>query len=191
MLQSPTASESRLGGQTERVHKEQCDVGWNAAAASIGSTLGAAMSGGAMKLDLDRTVLLQMVLFAGLVIVLKPLLFDPVLRVFEEREKRTDGARDDARALQEQAGQLLRRYEREMERVQQVANEEREKLRSETTRLEAKILTEAREATAKIVDDGRADIQRRVAAVRADLTRETSALAASVTTRVLESEVTR
>ncbi len=164
-------------------------MGWNAATTSIGSTLSAAMSGGAITLDLDRTVLLQMVLFAGLVLVLKPLLFDPVLRVFEEREKRTEGARDEARKLQEKAGELLRKYEREMERVQQVAHEEREKLRGETARLEAQILGEARAATSMIVEEGRVTIEREVSVMRADLNQQASALAEAVAAGVLGKEI--
>src|SRR3954453_8637843 len=65
-----------------------------------------------MTFDFDLSFLLQMLVFASLIVVLRPLLFDPVLRVFEERERRTDGARDSARAMQEEAGALLSRYER-------------------------------------------------------------------------------
>jgi F-type H+-transporting ATPase subunit b len=55
-----------------------------------------------MAIDFDLTFVLQMLLFAALIVVLRPLLFDPVLRVFEEREKRTDGARQSARQMQEE-----------------------------------------------------------------------------------------
>ena len=58
--------------------------------------------------------------------MLKPLLFDPVLKVFSLREERTEGARATARELQEKAGELLQKYEKELERVHQVAAEERE-----------------------------------------------------------------
>src|SRR5882724_3169753 len=114
-----------------------------------------ATAGGGVPLDFDRTVLLQIVVFAVLIVVLKPLLFDPVLKVFALREERTEGARATARELQEKAGELLRKYEKELERVQQVAAEERELLRSETSKLEAEILRDAREVTARIVFDGR------------------------------------
>ncbi len=166
-------------------------MAWNVAAASIGSTFGAAMSGGAINLDLDRTVLLQMLLFGGLIVLLKPLLFDPVLKVFEERERRTEGAREEARRLQERAGELLRQYEREMERVQQAANEERDKLRAETTRLEAQILSEAREATSKIVEDGRAGIARELTAMQSKLHDQASDMAGALASRVLGHEVPR
>src|SRR5690349_6405520 len=110
-----------------------------------------AMSGG-VNLDFDNTVILQAALFTALLLILKPLLFDPMLRIFALREERTDGARATARELQERAGDLLGQYERELARVSQVAAEERDKLRAETARLEAQIMREGREATAKIVE---------------------------------------
>src|SRR6185503_15414388 len=101
------------------------------------------MFGGAVTIDFARTFVVQMILFGFLILVLKPLLFDPVLKVFEEREKRTEGARAEAREMQEEAGELLTRYEKKMEQVNQVAAEERERIRTETAKLEAEILGEA------------------------------------------------
>ena len=50
-----------------------------------------------VSIDFDRTFILQMAVFALLIVVLRPLLFDPVLSIFEERERRTDGAKAEAR----------------------------------------------------------------------------------------------
>ena len=76
-----------------------------------------------MTFDFDLTFVLQMLLFAALIVVLRPLLFEPVLRVFEERERRTEGARAEARQMQEEAGELLSRYEGELARVHEVARQ--------------------------------------------------------------------
>lgn len=145
--------------------------------------------GGGVTLDLDLTFTLQMLLFAVLIVALKPLLFDPVLRIFEEREKRTDGARDEAREMQKKAGELLERYEAELSRVGRAAAEEREKMRSETTRLENEIINEARVATAKILDNGRREIAQQVAKIQAELGRESERLAHQVAARALGREV--
>lgn len=153
------------------------------AASTLEGVLGA-MSGG-VPLDFDRTVLVQIVVFAFLVVVLKPLLFDPVLKVFALREERTDGARATARELQERAGELLRRYEKELERVHQVAAEERELLRSETSKLEAEILREARDLTTRIVDDGRRKIETEVNAIRFELGKESERVAQMIVERVV------
>lgn len=151
----------------------------------------AALFGGAVNLDFDRSFVVQMVLFAFLIVVLKPLLFDPVLKVFEEREKRTDGARADARKMQEEAGALLTRYERELERVNQVAAQERERIRTETSKLEAEILGEARAVAAGVVDEGRRKIESEVSTIRFDLGRESEKIAHEIASRVLGREVRR
>ena len=74
------------------------------------------MSGSPIELDFNNVVVFQVVIFVFLILVLKPLLFDPMLKVFALREERTDGARETARELEEEAGELLTRYESELRR---------------------------------------------------------------------------
>jgi F-type H+-transporting ATPase subunit b len=111
-----------------------------------------------------------------------------MLKVFALREERTEGARDAARELEEQAGELLTKYEAELTRVNQAAAEERDKLRAETAKLEAQILSEARAAAAKIVDEGRRRIETEVNAIRFELGKQSERLASDIATRVLGRE---
>src|SRR5690606_9564812 len=46
-----------------------------------------------VTVDLDKSVFVQMALFGVLILILDPLLFRPLLRLFALREERTDGAR--------------------------------------------------------------------------------------------------
>ncbi|MFZ5891706.1 MAG: ATP synthase F0 subunit B [Myxococcota bacterium] len=147
-----------------------------------------AMSGG-VTLDFDNTVILQAALFTVLILLLRPLLFDPMLRIFALREERTEGAKATARELQERAGELLSKYETELSRVSRSAAEERDKLRAETARLEAEIMREAREAVTKIIDQGRKSIEAEVEKVRFDLGRESERTASLIVSRVLGREV--
>jgi F-type H+-transporting ATPase subunit b len=149
----------------------------------------AAAAGGGVTLDFDKTVLLQMALFATLIVVLKPLLFEPLLSIFEERERRSDGAKAEARRMQEQAGALLRKYESELDRIQRVAAEEREQLRQETSKLEAAILKDARETTTRILEDGQRRIRTEVEAIQFELGQQAEILAQLAATRVLGREV--
>lgn len=151
-----------------------------------GSLLGAS---GAVNIDFDLTFVGQMVVFAVLILVLKPLVYDPVLGLFEEREKRTDGAKAAAREMQEKAGVLLRKYEHELEKVHQVAAEERDRTRAETARLETEQMNEARAVATKIIDDGRARIAEEIHAVRFELGRSSEKLARDIAARVLGREV--
>lgn len=147
-----------------------------------------AMSGGPIDLDFNNTVVFQVFIFVFLIVVLKPLLFDPMLKVFGLREERTEGARVTARELDERAGELLTRYEAELDRVSRAVAEERDRLRAETSKLESQILNDAREASAKVVGEGRRRIEAEVNAVRFELGKQSERLASDIATRVLGRE---
>jgi len=138
-----------------------------------------------MNFDFDLTFVLQMVVFATLIVVLKPLMFEPVLRVFEERERRTDGARDSARTMQEQAGELLSRYEKELAKVHEVARQERDRVRAETAKVEAELMAQARETANRILEEGRTRIERERGQIEFALGRESERLARNVAEVVL------
>jgi len=145
-------------------------------------------AGGGVTLDFDYTVVFQMGIFVLLMFLLEPLLFRPVLKIFALREERTEGVVAQARDLEERAGELLKRYEKELELVHRAAASERERLRQETTALEAKILHEAREATTKILEDGRRRIESEVTRIRFDLGRESEHIAGSIVQKTLGGE---
>lgn len=138
-----------------------------------------------MNFDFDLTFVLQMVVFAALIVVLRPLLYDPVLRVLEEREKRTEGARDNARSMQEEAGDLLSRYEKELAKVHEVARGERDKARAETGRIEADLMAQARDAANAIVEQGRLQLERERRQLEFSLGQESERLARSMAEAVL------
>lgn len=148
-----------------------------------------ALSAGGVELDFNRTVILQMVVFTLLILILKPLLFDPMLRVFALREERTEGAKQSARELLGKAGELLKRYEVELERVNQAAAEERDRIRAETAKLEAEILRDARDVTARITEEGRRKIETEVSRIRFDLGREAERISHDIEARLLGREV--
>jgi F-type H+-transporting ATPase subunit b len=144
---------------------------------------------GGVTLDFDLTILIHMAAFTVLVVVLKPLLFDPLLNLFEERERRTEGAKLLARKMDERAGEILRRYDVELATVRAAAAEEREKLRAEGQRLEAQILAEARAEAAKVLEQGKVRIESERRATRAELAGKTQEIARDIAARVLGREV--
>lgn len=146
---------------------------------------------GGVNVDFDLTFLAQFVLFTMFIIVIKPLLFDPLLRVFEERERRTEGAKKQARTMDEKAGELLTRYEAELDKVRREAGQERERLRIETAKIEAQIMAEARAETARILETGKARIAAEVAELRKELEQSRPALATEIASRILGREVNR
>ena len=143
---------------------------------------------GGIDVDLDLTVFGQVVLFVVLMLALKPLLFDPLLKLFEEREKRIEGARAESHALDKASAAAQTRYEDEMQKARGQANSERDKLRAEGLRSENEILAEARAHTAKKLEDGRGVLATELASARAVLERESVVLATHLAARVLGRE---
>lgn len=142
-----------------------------------------------VTVDVDLSVLAQIALFGFFIVVLKPVLFDPLHKLFEEREKLTDGARAKARAMDERAAELLSKFETEIEKVRREAALERDRLRAETAKLEAKMLEEAKADAARILSNGREQISAEVESLRRDLDSARPALAQQIASKLLGREV--
>jgi len=142
-----------------------------------------------ISIDVDATLLVQITLFILLVGILGPLLFAPLFRLFEEREHRTEGARQDAREMQDKAAELLERYQTEVERVQRLASQERERVRVETAALEARILEQSRQAAEKTIEQGRQQIAEQATRVRSDIETSVRSIGLQIAATALGREV--
>src|ERR1700679_1026688 len=126
-----------------------------ASVAGLGSVLSSESGGGGVDVDFDATLLFMVALFLFLWIVLKPLLFDPMLKLFEERERRVDGAKLLARKIDEKSASALTQYENEMQKARASAGAERDRIRAEGVKREAEILAQVRAQTAATLEAGR------------------------------------
>ncbi|HSY24376.1 MAG TPA: ATP synthase F0 subunit B [Polyangiaceae bacterium] len=143
----------------------------------------------AIDVDFDATFLIQLVLFVALTLILKPLLFDPMLKLFEEREKLTDGAKAQARKMDEKSATALAEYEAAMAKARAAANVERERVRAEGLKREAEILAAVRTSTTKVLEDGKKTAQAEAQRARASLKADAPKLAEELVERVLGRKV--
>ena len=143
----------------------------------------------AITVDLDLSFVVQIVLFVALMAVLKPVLFDPMLKLFEEREKRIDGAKVQARKIDERSATALDQYEAAMARARATANAERDKIRAEGLAREQDILSRVRAETAKALDEGKQAAHAEAQRVRAQLKADAAHMARDLASRVLGREV--
>lgn len=148
-----------------------------------------AAASSAVEVDLDLTVVGQIVLFCALWVVLKPVLFDPMLKLFDEREKRIDGAKLKARHIDQESIVAQTRYETAMAKARAEASVDRDKLRAQAAKTEAELLAQARADAAKTLETGRAILSQEAAAARETLRRGTTSLAREVAGRALGREV--
>jgi F-type H+-transporting ATPase subunit b len=143
----------------------------------------------AINVDVDGTVVVVVVLFIAFMLILKPILLAPMLTLFEEREKRIDGAKAQARKIDEKSSTALTKYETEMAKARAAAGADRDKIRGLALSREQEILAEVRAATTKVLDDGRRAAQAEAERARAVLRNEAQTMAKELASRVLGREV--
>jgi F-type H+-transporting ATPase subunit b len=143
----------------------------------------------AITVDVDSTFLVQLVLFVVLTLILKPVLFDPMLKLFAEREKRIDGAKLEARKMDEKSANALSKYEGEMAKARAAASADRDKIRVEAVKREQEILAAVRTSTQQVLDDGKRAVHQEADRARTALRAEAGAMARDLASRVLGREV--
>jgi F-type H+-transporting ATPase subunit b len=143
----------------------------------------------AVTVDVDMTFVAHLVLFTAFTVVMKDLIFDPLLKVFEERERRTHGAIDAARKMDEQAIALKQELDGKLEDIRREAAVDREAVREHVKQIESELMNEARDAMTKELDAGMAAIRIEVTDIRKDLEKNRAPLAAEIASKVLGREV--
>jgi F-type H+-transporting ATPase subunit b len=148
-----------------------------------------ALAEGGVNVDLDASFVVQIVLFVVLLVALKPLLFDPMMRLFEEREERIDRTIEKARKTDEASAKALAKYEAILAKAREAGSAEREQLRTQGAKKEAEVTAQVRSQTAATLEQGRAAIANEAKEARAKLQIESAELGRAIASRVLGREV--
>jgi len=155
------------------------------------STLSSVMSfaEGAVNVDLDLSFVVQIGIFVFLLVTLKPLLFDPMLRLFEEREERIDRTIEKARKTDEASAKALSKYEAILAKAREAGAAERDQHRAQGAKKEAELMAQVRAQTAATLEQGRAAIANEAKEARSKLQVEVGSLGRAMASRVLGREV--
>jgi F-type H+-transporting ATPase subunit b len=140
-------------------------------------------------INIDATLFLNMALWVFLFIVLRGLLWNPMLKLIQARETGMEGARVEARKLEKEGAELRTEYEAAQRSARASASEERDKIRADAKRKEAELLAEARNASQTAVDAQRAEIQKQRATLEQEIKSTVPVLASDIASKVLGREV--
>jgi len=140
-------------------------------------------------IDLDGTILIQLALFGIAFFLFRPLIFRPMVALFEARENAIEGAKLEALRLQDEASAEGEEFEVEMRRLRLQAGEERDRLRAEGKRLERTVLDRVREETNKQLAEADAKLATEGARLRAEIDRSIPTLAKQIASKMLNREV--
>ena len=136
-------------------------------------------------MEINATILLQLALFLVLMVLLSQFLFQPLLELFEARERRIHGAQDEAKQYREEADQKAAII---AERILQARQEAREALKvykDKAKDRERVILDAAREVSQAKLSDARTALAQQVQVAQVQLSEEAKSLAQDMASRAL------
>jgi F-type H+-transporting ATPase subunit b len=140
-------------------------------------------------IDLDGTIWIQLGLFAVAFFVFRPLIFRPMVALFEAREKAIEGSKLEALRLQDEASAESEEFDVEMRRLRLQAGEERDRLRAEGKRLERTVLDRVRADTDRQLSEADAKLKIEAAKLRAEIDQSVPVLAKQIASKMLNREV--
>jgi F-type H+-transporting ATPase subunit b len=149
----------------------------------------AAASDDVPLIDLDHTLWIQLGIFLLLMLFLSKVVFGPYLKLKDAREKGIEGARGEAKEMQQGAAERVADYEARLLQAKQRGGEERARLGAEGANRERDILTLARAETSRSIEAARASLHQEAVKLRADMAPRVGDLAAAVARKLLGRDV--
>jgi F-type H+-transporting ATPase subunit b len=140
-------------------------------------------------IDIDHTLWIQLALFLLLMLFLSKAVFGPYLKLKDAREKGIEGARGQAKEMQQGAAERVADYDGRLLQAKQRGTDEKARLRAEGAEREREILGQARDETTRTIEAARAKLQQETTKLRADMTPRVSELAGAVARKLLGREV--
>jgi F-type H+-transporting ATPase subunit b len=140
-------------------------------------------------IDLDGTVLVQLGFFLLLWIVLWRFLFQPFLKLRDERAHNIEGSRKAAAEMEATARDAVKKYDDAFSRAKLRGAEERQKLRSEAAAHERQVLGAAREEAQRSLGVARGKIATDTSKAKQALDTQAQVIAKQVASRILGREV--
>lgn len=151
--------------------------------------LSSALLSGGSVIDLDGTFFVQLGIFFVAFLVLRSLVFKPMVALFEAREAAIDGAKGEAAKLTSEAASAGQTFDEELRKVRAHAAAERDKVRAEAQKREREILEAVKAETEKSSAEAQAKLDASAAELRGSLNASVPGLAKEIASKLLQREV--
>ena len=149
------------------------------------STVMFALEGGTDIIRPDGSLVVIFILFILFVFVMNRLLFKPVGLVLVQRERKTEGARHEARASNRVYQTKVANYEFSIRHTRAETYRLLQQAREKALAERAKLLEEAKQVSAKEIEVARSELERQTAGARATLEHDAHQIAVQISSNVL------
>jgi F-type H+-transporting ATPase subunit b len=140
-------------------------------------------------IEIDQSLLIQIVNFIIFLLIVNYLIFRPVVRVLDDRHQRIDGTMEQAQSMEGEIEKRLEEYETRIQEAKSQAANEKEGLRREAERLSKEIVEKAREELARDIPILRMQIASETDRVRLELQQKAQDMSRDIACRLLGREI--
>ena len=137
------------------------------------------------QLGLDKTLFIQLGIYALVFAALSQIFFKPFLRLIEIRNKKTIQDRESAERILSQAQEKLTDYTRQLTAARLEAKAAYDTVIEQAKKEEAEVLSQARNEAKTITQDALRDMDQQASKLRKDLETEVDTMARAVTEKLL------
>lgn len=144
-----------------------------------------ALEGGASLISPDGSLIVIFVLFIILVFVLDRILFKPIGQVLDQRERRTEGARSEARAAVKLSEARAIEFEDALRQARAESFQLLQRRRASAVEDRNRLLAESREKASAEINSAKSEIANQAAEAKQTLERDAKSIAAQISSSVL------
>jgi F0F1-type ATP synthase membrane subunit b/b' len=134
---------------------------------------------------INFTLIVQLAIVLGLMVVLGQVIFKPFLAILQERKDRVTEAEKKARSLQQQTEELIKQYRDGISAAQIQGAMIRERIRKESLTRETEGLQAATEEANRLIREMKEKIAEQTEATRITLQSQSQALSREIAERIL------
>jgi len=140
-------------------------------------------------LSIDKTLIIQLVIFVSAIFVLNNLLFKPLLNLQSKREQLTTGTSSEAKELKLKAEETINEYNNKINEARIQVQEERNNIRKQAQTSASEIIEISRNESQHVLEDAKARIYEDTENIKEQIKPEIETIAKDVAARLLKREI--
>lgn len=140
-------------------------------------------------LKIDKTLIVQIIIFIAAIFILNSLLFKPLLGLIEKRERLTTGRIKEAKELRERVEQIEKEYRAKLDEIRAKAMEERNEMRREAQAAAEDLIEKAHREAQALLGEVQSKLELEAKEIRERIKPEIEVLAHEIALKILGRKV--
>lgn len=140
-------------------------------------------------LSLDRTLIIELLIFISAIYILNKFLFKPLLELDSRREKLTTGTISEARELKLKAEETVKLYKEQIDIARAQVQEERNETRKLAQSYATEMISRTRGEVGTMLDDARDNLEKESQVMREKIRPEVEIISRDIANRLMSREI--